>query len=348
VRLHQWHERAALRSAAAAQAQERLQREQPGVLFCTHQRAILPVPIMAAARRLGIPTSTFIYSWDNPPKGRMAVHADHVLVWSDWMREEMARYYPDTPSTRVHVVGTPQFEHYFNSRIVETRGQFCAKLALDPRRSIVCFSGDDRFTSPHDPAYLADIARASRQMEPGARPQLVFRRCPTDLSGRYESVLREFGEIVVSEPLWRGAVADDWMAVLPMPEDVALLANLARHADLMINLGSTMAMDAAVFGKPSIFVAYDPDGASHGAAEKNYQLPHFEWVHKLQPVYWARAAGELAPLIRHALAHPAEKEAARRAWLEKIVAQPMDCASSRCVEVLEQIASSGSPSGSAH
>ena len=107
----------------------------------------------------------------------------------------------------------------------------------------------------------------------------------------------------------------------------------------MINLGSTMAMDAAIFGKPSIYVAYEAPGATDHNVETVYRLPHFEWVHKLQPVYWARTAEELGPLIARALDHPEEKEAARQAWIDKIVARPLDAASRRCAETLRRIAS---------
>ena len=50
-----------------------LQELRPDVLLCTHQRAGIAVPAVAAARSLGIPTATFVHSWDNLPKGRMAV-----------------------------------------------------------------------------------------------------------------------------------------------------------------------------------------------------------------------------------------------------------------------------------
>jgi hypothetical protein len=337
VRLHRLHERAVLRSAATIESIRRFQKLQPDVVFCTHQRGIPAVPCMAAARRLSIPAATFIYSWDNLPKGRMAVHADHFFVWSDWMRAEMSTYYPEVSAKRVHVVGTPQFEHYFNTVLLRSRQEFLQGLGLDHRKPLVCFSGDDVTTSPFDPEYLADTARAIRQLDPAGRPGLVFRRCPTDLSDRFRRVLHEFPEIRVSEPLWQADVPNDWSRVVPTQQDIALLANLVSHTDVMVNLGSTMAMDAAIFGKPSIYLAYDPAGGMEKNVDSIYNLPHFGCVHELQPVYWARSATDLPSLIPHALKNPCEKEAARQAWLSKIVAQPMQGASRRCVAALRTI-----------
>ena len=90
-----------------------LEKEKPDVVFCSHQRSEIAVPAMLAARKLGIPTATFIYSWDNLPKGRMAIQADYFLVWSEHMRDEMLHYYPDINEERIFIIGTPQFEHYF-------------------------------------------------------------------------------------------------------------------------------------------------------------------------------------------------------------------------------------------
>jgi hypothetical protein len=35
------------------------------ILLCSHQRSSIVLPAVLAARRLGIPTATFIFSWDN-------------------------------------------------------------------------------------------------------------------------------------------------------------------------------------------------------------------------------------------------------------------------------------------
>ncbi|GIU73208.1 MAG: hypothetical protein KatS3mg004_0295 [Bryobacteraceae bacterium] len=61
---------------------ETWERLRPDVVFCTHQRpsSVLPAMVLAA-RRLGIPTATFIFSWDNlTSKGRIAAPL-RALSW---------------------------------------------------------------------------------------------------------------------------------------------------------------------------------------------------------------------------------------------------------------------------
>jgi hypothetical protein len=36
-----------------------------------------------AAQELGIPTATFIFSWDNLPKATLVLEPDYYFVWSD-------------------------------------------------------------------------------------------------------------------------------------------------------------------------------------------------------------------------------------------------------------------------
>jgi hypothetical protein len=313
---------------------------QPDIVFCTHQRASLAVPAMLAARKLNIPTATFIYSWDNLPKGRMAVHAGHFLVWSELMKAELRYYYPEVQPDFIHVVGTPQFEHYFNPDLVRPKGDFLKSLGLDPKRHVVCFSGDDQSTSPHDPSYLADLANILQDIPESDRPQLVFRRCPVDLSGRYQRVLDRFPEIINSEPLWASTEDDNWTQIIPNMEDVELLVNIVSHCDLVVNLGSTMAMDFAIFDKPGIFVNYDPENGEHEAWVKRiYQLPHFETVHQLQSIYWANSADELGSVVQNALTDSSDKASARQQWLHTIVQHPLEHASQRCYKSLHTIIS---------
>jgi hypothetical protein len=337
--LDRMHQSTAARASHLREFETFLRRWRPDVVFCSHQRALKAVPALLAARKLGSQTATFIYSWDNLPKGRMPVAADHYFVWSDFMKTELLSYYPDVTDQRVRVVGTPQFENYQNSDFIWAREAFFRCFNLDPLRPVVCYSGDDFKTSPHDPIHLADLAEAMRLIPSTQRPQILFRRSPVDRTGRYDETLKRFPEIRVSDPLWQDFPNGDWSQVVPTREDVGLLVNVVAHCDLVINVGSTMAMDFAAYDKPAIYIAYNPAGTgSHWNIHDLYRLPHFKTAHELQPIYWAFSANELGDLVVRALRHPKEKSEARRAWLHRHVMQPMDEACQRCANALLELA----------
>lgn len=339
--LDRQHARAVERTSYFQTYLDFLTHEKPDVVFCSHQRSEPAVPVMLAARKLGIPTATFIYSWDNLPKGRMAVHADYFLVWSEHMRDEMLRYYPDIAKERIFVVGTPQFEHYFNNSIIEPRETFLRNHQLDPARPVICFSGDDLTTSPHDPDYLEDLALALQQFPKETRPQILFRRSPTDMSGRYEPVLNRYPEIISVEPAWVNLADNDWSKVIPTEEDLRLLVNTVKHCDMVVNVASTMALDFAINHKPAIYLAYNPDSWSARevwSINDVYRYPHFNHIGQFNPIYWAKSKAQLAGLIQKALANPNDMEVQRQAWVEFLVKTPLDEASIRCANALFQIA----------
>lgn len=334
--------RAVARTSSARAMTDRLRRLNPDVVFCTHQRASAALPVMTAASTLGIPTATFVYSWDNLPKGRMPIQADRYLVWGQTMVDQMRRYFPALTEDQIEEVGTPQFEPYFEVHRHQSKQEFCTELGLDPDRPIVCFSGDDTSTSPKDPQFLEDLAQALREGSDGAvetpesqAPQLVFRRAPVDLSDRYQPVLAEFPEIVDAPPRWHSGTGD-WQGILPTNADIDHLVNLVRHSDLVVNLGSTMAMDFAIFDKPAIFLSYEPEGPYDESwnTATAYQLPHFASVDEIGPVHWANSPDQLAQLVKRCLAEPGELRAERRRWLEAICHHPLDQASQRCADAL--------------
>jgi len=90
-----------------------LKNDKPSHVFFTHQRPPFLAPFLYAAIKSKIPSSTFIFSWDNlASKGRMLGTFDYFLVWSELMKEELLYFYPNVKSDEVKVVGTPQFEPY--------------------------------------------------------------------------------------------------------------------------------------------------------------------------------------------------------------------------------------------
>ena len=295
----------------------------PNSLFITHQRASFLMPICIAAKELNIPVITAIYSWDNLPKGRLAVMAEKYIVWSEYMKEEMALYYPEIPKDKVIVTGTPQFEFYYNKKFIQIREIFAAKYGLDSNKKWICFSGDDKTSSPNDPLYLNDVMKAMQNISDFENVQLLFRRSPVDFSSRYDFVLNQYNEIVSINPLWHTSETE-WTSYFPKLDDVELLVNMAFHCDLVINVGSTMAHDFAIFNKPCLYLNYNHIENSDWKSEVAYRYQHFQTMNGLDAVGWLNSAEEIADKIHLALTHPEQVGKDRKKWLEKIAQHPLE------------------------
>jgi hypothetical protein len=313
----------------------------PRVLFCTHQRPTSVLPAVLAARALGIPTASFIFSWDNlSSKGRIAAPFDHYLVWSNHMRDELLRYYPHVPRQNIHLAGTPQFDPYGDPSLLWSREEFCRRAGLDPLRPVICYSGGDAGTAPEDPKHVEVLMSLVRTGWIRRHPQVVLRPVPVDDGSRYAGVCRRYPELTKLQPNWVHAQPGNWARVIPLAEDVQFLANLTHHADLNVNLGSTMTLDFGIHDRPVVNVAFDC------AEPPIFGMPVFDYYYcyeHLQPVLEfgasriARSAAQLAEYVNAYLDNPALDREGRRRLVDLQIDVPLGQSSRRIVEALKTI-----------
>jgi len=294
---------------------------QPSSIFITHQRVAGLMPICLAANRLKIKTSTAIYSWDNLPKARLCVKVDYYLVWSSWMQQEMKDYYPEIEESKVLCVGTPQFEFYSQDDMLVDRQIFASAHGLDSNKKWICYSGDDITTSPHDPVFLRDVAKAISNID---EVQIIFRRCPVDFSNRYDDVLEEYNQLIIPiDPIWNNKSAN-WVGYFSTYEDISLQVNLANHCNSVINLGSTMAHDFATQNKPCLYLKYDPVKDIDISINSIYSFQHFRSMTGLEAVLWINSKEEILEKVQQSLKSPNSVAVDRQKWLEKIVLHPLN------------------------
>lgn len=343
LKLEKSYQKAIRKNPFYDEVKEILEKMLPRAVFCSHQRGLKGAPFFAAAKDLGIPTTTVIYSWDNLPKARLALRADTYLVWSDYMKKEMELYYPEIPSDTIHITGTPQFEFYDDPNNIIEKEVFFKKYNLDPAKKIICFSGDDTKTSPDDPSYLKDIAEEITNANLQEEYQILLRRCPVDFSGRFDVVVKEYEDIIKeAPPLWHYKTSEEWTAVYPSIEDIKLLVSTAFYCDVVVNVGSTMVFDFAMFNKPCIFINYDQDNKKEldWSVKTIYQFQHFKSVDGLEAVGWINQKTEIIPKIQQAIKEPHKIGKDRKVWMQKIMKYPLQDSSKNIANEIQTLCTS--------
>ena len=333
--LERSHVRAVGRALETGHYREILRRLKPSLVFSCDQRSLEIVPPVIAARELGIPTATFIFSWDNlTSKSRIAVPFEHYLIWSSLMRSELLQFYPTVPVEQTHIVGTPQFDAYADPRILWPREEFFARIGADPGRPLICYSGGDTVTCPDDPRHLEVLAEAVQAGQIHGRPQVLLRPSPVDDGRRYEPVLRRHKDLICSLPNWSQGHSSEWTKVIPRPDDVTFLANLTEHADLNVNVASTMTLDFAIHDKPVVNIAFDvSDPPPYGIPlwEWHYRKEHYRPVVEFGAARVARSPEELAEHVNDCLARPHSDAAGRRKLVELQLGAPVgDSSQTNC------------------
>ncbi|UGS24215.1 CDP-glycerol glycerophosphotransferase family protein [Flavobacterium channae] len=317
LKLERWYQKSIRKTSFYKEAREILVTNAPEKLFCSHQRGVQCAPIFAAAKDLGIETITVIYSWDNLPKARMALQADKYLVWSDYMKKELQLYYPEINENQIFVTGTPQFECYKQPENIIPKEVFYTRYNLDLDKKIICYSGDDVLTCPDDPQYLDDLADTLIKNKLDNKYQILLRRCPVDISGRFDRIISKYPNLIKqASPLWNFDVDSSWTTIYPLPDDVRLLVSTAYYCDVVVNLGSTMAFDFGMFKKPCIYINYDQKNKVNPNWSVNtiYKFQHFKSLPDESAVLWWNTKDEIKTLLENL-----NWNESTRIWIDKVL-----------------------------
>lgn len=331
-----------LKTNVAQELSKEINRIQPDIVLNLHQRSMTSAPIINYSKSKGIKSATVIYSWDNVPKARLVSSYDYYFVWSELMKNELDLLYPEIDSNKVMVVGTPQFEFYFNKKLHLTKSEFFEKYKLDVNKKTICFSSNDT-SSPYDPNYLEDLCEEISKIEVAVRPQILFRINPFDKSGRFNCILEKYKNLVsVVNPYWRTETEGDgnFINIFPSYNDISLLVNTVLYSDVVVNLGSTMAHDFAVLDKPCLYFNYDPEVNSKLPVKEVYQFQHFRSMNNLEAVGWINTKLEIATKILKAIEEPSQIGKDRSKWMELIVKHPLNENSKNLANELEKTCTS--------
>ena len=317
-----------------------LKEHQPDLIFCTTQRALQAIPAVEAAKTLGIPTVTFVYSWDNVPKAMQVVETDYYVVWSQWMKDQMHLYYPDIPENRVIITGTPQFEPHFDEGLLQSREEFFSSNQLDEDKRYICFSGDDETTSPLDQYYLEDLAKAVQGLNSeGYNLGILYRKCPVDLTDRYQAVLDNYSDLIVSvDPIWE-QVGTQWNQVMPSKADIALLANTCHHCELVTNVCSSTVFDFVLHNRPCIYYHYEQPQLKPGIRDigQNYSYVHFRSMPSDEAVVFCRNKEELQSLLKQVLDGELSNVTLGKSWFKTVAGEHPDQASEKIWSTIKSI-----------
>ena len=181
------------------------------------------------------------------------------------------------------------------------------------------------------------------RIEEANRPQILFRKCPVDLSYRFDVVLKKYSQLVISiDPEWRIASASEntFTEIYPSFLDISLLVNTVLHSDMVVNLGSTMAHDFAVYNKPCLYLNYDPVNPSTFKVKDVYGFQHFRSMQGMNPVGWINNRLDFKDKILQALDNPTPIGQDRLQWMQKIVKHPLQNNSKNLVQEISTLCTS--------
>lgn len=309
----------------------------PSLVFNgSHIHSRNAIQAVQAAQWLGIPTATFVFSWDNlTSQGRIILPYDYFLVWNEPLRQQLLEMYDWIKPENVFVTGTPQFDTHFWETNYMTREDYCTQIGADPFRPLVLYTTGMANHMPGEPEIVEEIADILAAYPPDTRPQLLVRVYAKDLTGRFDDLRERRSDILFADPIWE----PEWLT--PKPEDSIALVNALRHCALGINVASTVSLELCMFDKPVINVGYNPPSvpANELSYADYYEFDHYKPVVESGAVQIARDVEHMGELIREFISEPDKHKQQRRDLIGQMFGSTLDGRSGhRVAEKLLKIA----------
>ncbi len=339
-RYNYWQQKSFAGNPITKEYKQLLARENINHLFFTHQRPPFIAPLIYAAQKLNIQTSSFIFSWDNlASKGRMAGDFDKYLVWSDLMKSELLCFYTHVKASDVIVVGTPQFEPYILERYYDGSEHFHKKFDLDPLKPTICYSCADSATSKNDTLYIDVIAKSMMENKLAKEVNFLVRTSPAEEPHRFAQLAVDYPFIKWNYPKWiqsREGHQEAWSQRIPAVEDVRDLRSILNYCSLSINMCSTMSLDFMLFDKPVINPVFGNETNGLYNDQRFLKYAHYKKVVESGAVAVAKNENELIGMINDALQFPEARLDAQKALIAMQISKPLRETSKRIAETIEE------------
>lgn len=300
---------------------------EPDAVFLPNIGFFPDIECAAEARRQGIISIGMPSNWDHLNKYYIPVHTDVLLVQNEPMREEAIELHEYQPE-HIRIVGFPQFDMYQHPEYLMSRDDFCRTYGIPPENKLILFISGAAY-SQDEP----DILHAIFSWEQSG--QLDF---PVTLMIRPYVVARDLKReqqkyhTLNNEP----GIVFNWRRGADSFENKRYFMSMLYHADVIISIFSTTAIEAALFDKPTITIGFDGHKKRpyHESIVRLEDMSHFKHVLSTGGVEVARSFEHLRRLLTMYLKEPTLGQKARRSLVERMCYRVDAEASKRVAEAV--------------
>lgn len=281
-------------------AEALVERIAPDVLFfptLVHDGSELE--IQKAARRRGIPTVGFVASWDTlTSKGFFIVPPDYLLVWG----EESARHaveYHGFSDQQVFVTGAPHLDVYGAGALVESREAFLSRRGIDLAKRVILFAGTTVSYWEDEPLQLRALSEAVASGE--LKDCVIWYRPHPRRAYRDVAPLRDLPGVYVDDQVIRQKT-EGAASYSTRPDDLLHYRSLMDACEGVITAFSTMIIEAALLGKPSLVVGFGLKDGGRNRLRHHSEFEHMREVIQFHGVTLCERLDDVVTGIRRILA----------------------------------------------
>lgn len=235
-----------------------IEKYDPDLVFLPTTFGMNDVRLLKYCISRNIPTVGMIKSWDN------LLGKDPLLFWPDRLivHNELVKGYAmdmhGYPEERIFVSGIPQMDVYVEKDFAPPREEFLKGLHLDPDKMLIVYTAVGILISYHEVSVIRTITDIVSSGELEQQAQLLVRLHPAYPSD--DEQIRAIPGITIVRPGHLGAEGNPLRFDFEfLAEDTRALVSTMKYADVVLQSGSTIAIDAACFDTPIISIGFDGD-----------------------------------------------------------------------------------------
>ena len=225
----------------------------PDVVFLPDIYGEEDILLLKSARKRGVKVIGMVASWDNnTSKHLMRAIPDKLIVQNEIIKEEAERLHA-VPSRIIKVVGIPHYDYYREYQPVP-REEFCHSMGINPSKRIIVFSpaGEKFISTDWQICELLKRAYAGGKISDDV--VILVRVHPTNITDLTQFVPDL--HFVIDKPGVKFEGMGEKKNELDKKSIHHLLDTL-HHSELVINIFSSIVIDAAVLDKPIITIGFD-------------------------------------------------------------------------------------------
>ena len=280
--------------------------------------------LVREARKRKVPVVCLVHSWDNPSSyGVEGARADRYLAWADQMKQELNAY-QEIPLSQIQVTGAPIFDVYHGIDRESARRRLISELGLDPERKLIVYgtiSPPD--WHPYDLRVVEFLLEQIQRDTLKQPAQLLVRFHPRHYPKRaadteaYGKLQAKYGNLFLDMP----QVLSDRLPLDMPTRDLHHIAEIVTAADVIVNVWSTLNLEAALCDVPVINLAFDPTPQENSQKtalieqrpDQMMRRPHIKRLIASRGVGVAVSWEDLLDQLNASLENPALDHTGRRA-----------------------------------
>jgi hypothetical protein len=282
-------------------------------------------------KKRGVYTAWMVESWDNlTNRGATYGYPHDIIVWNRLIKQQAVDQH-GFPEDHVHPVGLASFDIYFHDGAIPSEKDWREREGLPAGGPIILYSAVSLGLYDGEDVIIRRLHEAREAGQFPRDAHILVRAHPRDDIRKYEEILK-LGGISLQMPKQEIHRIND-----PSYGNPERLAATVRYSSVVINVFSTMCLDALANNTPVVFVGFDVHPKPiQDSVRKHLHFQHVKELMEFGAIPLAKDPEDLVAQVRTFLENPGHLRERRQALLEAEIFKLDGRSAERAAETLDR------------